>query len=51
MFKRLRVRRLYDPEHRTLIYIAHSTEITGASAKNSISTISLYGQDVRLPER
>ncbi len=43
VFKHVRIRRIYDEAHDTLIYVAYSTEITESSAKNSISTVSLFG--------
>lgn len=42
VLKHVRIRRIYDARHETLIYVAYSTEFTGSSAKNSISTVSLY---------
>lgn len=43
VMKHVRIRRIYDARHDTLIYVAYSTEFTESSAKNSISTVSLYG--------
>ena len=42
ILKSLRVKRIWDEENNTLIYIAHATELTQGSAKMSISTIPLY---------
>lgn len=42
VLKSLRVKRIFDEENQTLIYLAHATEITQGSAKMSISTIPLY---------
>ncbi len=44
IFKQLAVRRVYDAENNTLIYVAYSRRPVEGSAKMSISTISLYGQ-------
>lgn len=41
-FKSLRVRRIYDEENRTLIYLGHGNQIVEGSAKMSISTVPLY---------
>lgn len=45
IFKKLRVKRIYDEANQTLIYVAHATELTEGSAKVSISTVPLYGSD------
>ncbi len=49
VMKHVRIRRIYDRPHHTLIYVAYSTEITESSAKNSISTVSLYNAEVPPP--
>lgn len=41
VFKSLKVTRVYDPAHRTLIYLAHASELTQGSGKMSMSTIQL----------
>ncbi|SCW55524.1 CreA protein [Rhizobium mongolense subsp. loessense] len=46
VWKKLVVNRIYDKTNDTLIYLAHSRELTDGSAKMSISTIPLYGQNV-----
>ncbi|GAA3087666.1 CreA family protein [Rhizobium viscosum] len=46
IWKTLAVNRIYDKANNTLIYLAHSRQVTDGSAKMSISTIPLYGQDV-----
>ncbi|MBY3177524.1 CreA family protein [Rhizobium leguminosarum] len=46
IWKTLVVNRIYDKTNDTLIYLAHSRELTDGSAKMSISTIPLYGQSV-----
>lgn len=43
LFKSLKVRRTFDAENQTLIYLAYSTKETTGSFKNSISTVPLYG--------
>jgi CreA protein len=49
IFKKLAVRRIYDAANNTLIYVAFSRKPIEGSAKMSISTIALYGQDVVPP--
>ncbi|MFB2550789.1 CreA family protein [Ensifer soli] len=46
IFKSLVVTRIYDKKNDTLIYLAHSRELTEGSAKMSLSTVPLYGQTV-----
>ena len=46
IFKQLVIDRVYDQANETLIYLAHTREITEGSAKMSMSTVPLYGQDV-----
>ncbi|QQM31930.1 CreA family protein [Martelella lutilitoris] len=46
IFKNLVINRIYDRANDTLIYLAHTREITEGSAKMSMSTVPLYGQNV-----
>ena len=46
IWKSLIVTRIYDKKNDTLIYLAHSRELTEGSSKMSISTVPLYGQTV-----
>jgi len=46
ILKSLRVTRIYDEEHDVLIYLAHANELSEGSAKMSVSTVPLWGQDV-----
>ena len=46
IWKSLVVTRIYDRKNDTLIYLAHSRELTEGSAKMSISTVPLYGENV-----
>ena len=46
VWKKLVVTRIYDRKNDTLIYLAHSRELTEGSAKMSISTVPLYGEQV-----
>ena len=45
ILKSIRIKRIWDEEHQTLIYLAHATELTQGSAKMSISTVPLYGSE------
>lgn len=46
IWKKLVVTRIYDRRNDTLIYLAHSRELTDGSAKMSISTVPLFGENV-----
>lgn len=46
IWKKLVVTRIYDRQNDTLIYLAHSRELTDGSAKMSISTVPLFGEQV-----
>lgn len=50
VWKSLKVTRVYDEEHQTLIYLSHATEVQNGSAKMAISTVPLFGQDVTWTE-
>lgn len=50
IWKSLIVTRIYDKKNDTLIYLAHSRELTEGSAKMSISTVPLYGETVTWTE-
>jgi CreA protein len=43
LFKVLKVRRIYDADNQTLIYLSYSTKETNGSHKHAISTVPLYG--------
>ena len=47
IFKSLKVTRIFDEAHQTLIYLTHATELTEGSAKMSISTVPLYGSGAK----
>ena len=46
IWKKQVVNRIYDKANQTLIYLSHSMQVKDGSAKMSISTIPLYGQEV-----
>ena len=43
LFKAMKIRRIYDPETQTLLYVSYSTKETTGSFKHSLSTIPLWG--------
>ncbi len=51
IFKYVRIRRIADYKHNALIYVAYSSKVTESSAKNSISTVSLFGTGASLPAK
>lgn len=42
LFKKLVVRRVFDEENQTLIYLSHSRQVETGSAKMAISTVPLF---------
>lgn len=46
VFKKLAVRRVYDSENDTLVYLVYSKQIVDGSAKMSLATVPLHGADV-----
>ncbi|AQS36563.1 hypothetical protein Sps_01397 [Shewanella psychrophila] len=42
LFKSLKVRRIYDAENQTLLYLSYSTKETEGSHKHALSTVPLY---------
>ncbi|GHB03933.1 hypothetical protein GCM10009069_28160 [Algimonas arctica] len=46
IFKKLTVRRIYDRENNTLVYLVYSRQVVEGSAKMSIASVPLYGPDV-----
>jgi len=46
VLKSLKVTRVYDEEHQTLVYLSHATEVKDGSAKMALSTVPLFGEDV-----
>jgi len=42
-FKTMKVRRIFDPESQTLMYLSYSTKETNGSFKHSLSTVPLWG--------
>jgi CreA protein len=46
VFKSLAVRRIYDAENDTLVYVTHGRQVVEGSAKMAISSVALYNADV-----
>lgn len=46
IFKQLTVRRIYDPESNAMMYVSFSRKPVDGSAKMSLSTVPLFGEDV-----
>lgn len=46
IWKKQVVTRIYDRKHETLVYLAHTRQVQEGSAKMSMSTVPLYGQEV-----
>tara|TARA_R110002020_G_scaffold399971_1_gene609874 strand:+ start:100549 stop:101040 length:492 start_codon:yes stop_codon:yes gene_type:complete len=46
IFKQLAVRRIYDVDSDSLMYVSFSRKITNGSAKMSLSTVPLYDREV-----
>jgi len=46
IWKKQVVNRIYDKANDTLIYLSHSRQVQDGSAKMSITTVPLYGQQV-----
>ena len=46
IWKSVNVTRVWDEKRQTLIYLAHAKQVQDGSAKMSLSTVPLYGQEV-----
>jgi CreA protein len=42
-FKNMKIRRIFDPDNQTLMYVSYSTKETSGSFKHSLSTVPLWG--------
>jgi len=43
LFKHLKIRRIFDAENRSLIYLSYSTKESAGSDKHSLTTVPLWG--------
>ena len=43
LFKHLKIRRIFDQDNRTLVYLSYSTKETAGSDKHSLTTVPLWG--------
>ncbi|MCT6698972.1 CreA family protein [Rheinheimera sp. 4Y26] len=43
LFKHLKIRRIFDNDNRTLVYLSYSTKETAGSDKHSLTTVPLWG--------
>lgn len=44
-FKSMKIRRIFDAEHQTLMYVSYSTKETSGSFKHSLSTVPLWNTE------
>lgn len=44
-FKSMKIRRIFDAENQTLMYLSYSTKETSGSFKHSLSTVPLWGTE------
>nr|WP_180706032.1 CreA family protein [Psychromonas sp. CD1] len=44
-FKNMKIRRIYDTQNQTLMYVSYSTKETSGSFKHSLSTVPLWGSE------
>lgn len=49
--KTLKIRRIFDEESQTLMYLSYSTRETSGSFKHSLSTVPLWGTTAYVPAR
>lgn len=42
-FKTLRIRRIFDAEHQTVLYLSYSTKVISGSFKHGLSSVPLWG--------
>jgi len=47
----MKIRRIFDAENQTLMYLAYSTKETSGSFKHSLSTVPLWGTDAYISKQ
>ncbi|MBR9727745.1 CreA family protein [Shewanella intestini] len=50
-FKTMKVRRIFDAENQTLMYVSYSTKETSGSYKHSLSTVPLWGTQAYIDKK
>lgn len=50
LFKSLKIRRIFDPQSQTLMYLSYSTKEINGSYKHALSTVPLWGTAAYQPE-
>ena len=50
LFKSMKIRRIYDADSQTLMYVSYSTKETSGSFKHSLSTVPLWGTKAYQPQ-
>lgn len=51
LFKTMKIRRIYDAQSQTLMYVSYSTKETSGSYKHSLSTVPLWGTQAFLKNK
>lgn len=49
-FKTMKIRRIFDKQNQTLMYVSYSTKETSGSFKHSLSTVPLWGTQAYIPQ-
>ena len=50
-FKTMKIRRIYDAENQTLLYVSYATKELNGSFKHSLSTVPLYRTRAYIPSK
>ncbi|MFQ3235113.1 MAG: CreA protein [Paraglaciecola sp.] len=49
-FKTMKIRRIFDEQNQTIMYVSYSTKETSGSFKHSLSTVPLWGTQAYIPQ-